>query len=217
MWAKLGVSVLNRLLQLQLTMLMREPEQLDHLPGSGLLAVSLHHRLPDLVEARRPETRLPSLLQRLRSRQRARLPIQDIEVMLQIRNLLLATITALVSGDAHAFSRSSFSCNDGRSSRLIAAFTPHFPVHPRRNAGMAAWTRFMRWPPTGEDRRPCAGIPWRHSTFQHLFADRFRRIMGARSQDATNPQETRILDPGVRRGARSSGKRRSLRHLGRSG
>src|SRR5258708_28098781 len=57
-------------------------------------------RLPDLIEARRPQASLPLLLQRFRSCQSAWLPVQDIQVVLEIQDLLLAPVTTLVVGHA---------------------------------------------------------------------------------------------------------------------
>src|SRR5258705_11786299 len=85
-----------------MTVLLRQLEQLDYLPGTALLSVPFDERFPDPVETRRPQAGLPSLFQRLRSGECAWLAIQNIEIVLQIQDLLLAAITTLVTGDAPA-------------------------------------------------------------------------------------------------------------------
>src|SRR5439155_26367809 len=83
-------------------MLLRELEQIDHLPGPALFAVALHERFPYPVEAGRPRTGLALLLEWFRSRQCARLAIQNIQVMLQLEDLLLPPVTTLMPGHAQA-------------------------------------------------------------------------------------------------------------------
>jgi hypothetical protein len=100
--AAAGQCRFDRLLQLLLSMLLRQFEQFNHLPRAILFSVTLHERFPDPVEARRPQTGLALLLLRLRSRERARLAIQDIQVMLLIDDLLLPPVTTLVPGHASA-------------------------------------------------------------------------------------------------------------------
>src|SRR5258708_28059502 len=85
-----------------MTVLLRQLEQVDHLPGTALLSVPFDERLPDPVETRRPQAGLPSLFQRLRSGECAWLAIQNIEIVLQIQDLLLAAITTLATGCAPA-------------------------------------------------------------------------------------------------------------------
>src|SRR5215813_1648838 len=60
----------------------------------------LDEHSPDLIEARWPQAGLPLLLQRFRSDQGAWLTVQDIQVVLEIQDLLLAPITTLVPGHA---------------------------------------------------------------------------------------------------------------------
>jgi len=57
-------------------------------------------RLPDLVETRPPQYRLPLLVQSRRPGQLPRLPLQRIEVMLQLHNLLLVPVTARMASHA---------------------------------------------------------------------------------------------------------------------
>jgi hypothetical protein len=61
-------SRFGSLAQLMMTMLLRQLEQIDHLPGPTLLSMPLDERSPDLIEAWRPHAGLTLLLQRFRSR-----------------------------------------------------------------------------------------------------------------------------------------------------
>src|SRR5579864_419241 len=93
---------LDRFLQLEMTVFRSQLEQLDHLPGAALFAVTFDKGLPDAIEAGGPQTSLPSLFQRLRSGQCARLAIQHIQVMLQLQDLLLTAVTPFVMSDTAA-------------------------------------------------------------------------------------------------------------------
>src|SRR5439155_6823668 len=93
----------HRLLQLASAILLAEFQQTDHLPGTTLLPLPRHQRLPDPVETRRPQTRLPLLIQSRRSRQSPRLPPQHVEVVLQLENLLLVPVTTRVASHTVPF------------------------------------------------------------------------------------------------------------------
>lgn len=73
-----------------------EPEQLNHLPRACLWAVKLAESVPQTVEILRPAPALAQLLERARSCQRARLPSQHVEIVLQIEHLLIAREIAFV-------------------------------------------------------------------------------------------------------------------------
>src|SRR3954451_14881357 len=92
----------DRFSQLRVPVLLRQLEQLDHLPGAALLAVPSDERFPDPIETRRPQTSLPPLFQRLRSGQRPWLAIENVEIVFEIQDLLLTAVTALVTRDTPA-------------------------------------------------------------------------------------------------------------------
>jgi hypothetical protein len=64
-------------------------EQINHLPGPGLLAVSRDQSLPDLIEASRPKTCPALLFERARSSQRTRLSGEYIKIVFEIEHLLM--------------------------------------------------------------------------------------------------------------------------------
>src|SRR5450432_3275786 len=64
--------------------------------------MSLFQLFPDLVQALRPPSGLPPLLQWRRSGHRARLLFQHVEIMFQVENLVTATVAALMPRDAFA-------------------------------------------------------------------------------------------------------------------
>src|SRR3954466_7785441 len=71
-------------------------EQIDHLPGTGLLAVPGDQSLPEFVEAVRPQTRTSLLLEGTRSSQRPGLPREHVKIMFEIQNLLVSPVTTLM-------------------------------------------------------------------------------------------------------------------------
>jgi hypothetical protein len=79
-----------------------EFEQFDHLPRTFGSAMAQVQCLPQLVEGCRPSPRQPPLRQRSRACQCARLFEQYIEIVLQIKDLLLAAIAAFMPRNALA-------------------------------------------------------------------------------------------------------------------
>ena len=75
-------------------------EEIDHLPGPGLLAMSHVQRLPHRIEAFRPESRSALLFQWPRTRQCPGLARQHVQVMLQFEHLLLPPIAPLMHSHA---------------------------------------------------------------------------------------------------------------------
>src|SRR5665213_2081282 len=79
-----------------------EFEQLDHLPRAQGSAMTQVQRLPQLIEGLWPASRLPPLCQRSGAGQCARLLAQHVQIMFQIKNLLLAAIAAFMPRNALA-------------------------------------------------------------------------------------------------------------------
>src|ERR1700683_1949069 len=77
-------------------------DERHHRSGAGLASLAFDHLLPDLVVALRPPALSPPLRQRRRSAQRSRLPVQHIEVVFQIEDLLQSAVTAFMAGDPAA-------------------------------------------------------------------------------------------------------------------
>jgi hypothetical protein len=100
--ASRGQSGLDGVLQLRMAVRLRKLEQIDHLFRATLLAMSFYERLPDLIEAGWPQTGFPFLFQRLGSGQWAWFTRQHIQIMLEIEDLLQASVTALVPSDTAA-------------------------------------------------------------------------------------------------------------------
>src|SRR6202022_1123017 len=73
-----------------------------HGTGAGLASLPLDHLLPDAVVTLRPPALGTPLRQRRRSAQRSRLPVQYVEVVFQIEDLLQSAVTTLVAGDPGA-------------------------------------------------------------------------------------------------------------------
>src|SRR5579875_30571 len=78
-------------------------KQLDHLPCAMLAAMPNVQRLPQPVEGLWPAPGLAPLGQSRRTGQGAGLAFEHIEIVLQIQDLLLATVAAFMAGDALAF------------------------------------------------------------------------------------------------------------------
>src|SRR4051812_24183970 len=88
---------LDRDAQLSEAVLTSELQQLDHRPRPKLPTLALHERLPQTVVARRPAPRLTPLLQRLAARECAWLTLEHVEVVLQVKDLLVPSIRARVA------------------------------------------------------------------------------------------------------------------------
>ena len=89
----------DRSLQRRLPVRPAQLEQPDHRLRPGLAPVALDQRLPEAVVARRPAAELAPLLQRLAPGERAGLALQHVEVVLEVQDLLVAAVAALVAGD----------------------------------------------------------------------------------------------------------------------
>src|SRR4051794_18432447 len=74
----------------------RQQQNVDHRASPFLLALALAQHIPELVVASRPSPLCPALLQRRRAGQRTRLLRQHIQVMLQLEDLLMPFIAALM-------------------------------------------------------------------------------------------------------------------------
>src|ERR1019366_10623018 len=77
-------------------------DERHHRTGAGLTPLPFDHLLPDPVVTLRPSALSPPLRQRRRSAQRAGLPVQHVEVVFQIEDLLQSAVTAFVAGDPAA-------------------------------------------------------------------------------------------------------------------
>src|SRR4051795_12035164 len=77
-------------------------DNLDHLTRLLLPSLPHHEPLPESVIISRPTTLLPPLLQWLRAGERTRFPIENIQVMFQVKHLLLVKITALMASKQFA-------------------------------------------------------------------------------------------------------------------
>src|SRR5271167_158498 len=77
-------------------------EHLDHLARTARFAVPLDELVEQPIITGWPQAFRAPAGERLRSRQRARLALQHVEVMLQFQNLLLTSVAAFMAGEAAA-------------------------------------------------------------------------------------------------------------------
>jgi hypothetical protein len=80
-----------------MTKLLAQCQHANHRAGAVLLAVPLAQLRPQVIVADRPAARRAPLRQRLRPGKRARLVAQHVEIMLKIKHMLAAAVTALVT------------------------------------------------------------------------------------------------------------------------
>ena len=79
-----------------------EEEHVDHLPGRLGSPVALVDLLPELIEAGGPATPLALLAQRERALERARLALQQLEVVVEPGGGLVAAVQTRMAGDRAA-------------------------------------------------------------------------------------------------------------------
>jgi len=88
--------------QLLVAELAAHADERHHGTGAGLPSLPLDHLLPDAVVTLRPPALGTPLRQRRRTAQRSGLPVQHVEVVFQIEDLLQSAVTTLVAGDPSA-------------------------------------------------------------------------------------------------------------------
>ena len=71
-------------------------QHVDHLPGGVAVAVALAHSSPQRVVVTRPLTPIPRLAQGRRSRERPRLGVQQLQVVIELEALAVSALQALV-------------------------------------------------------------------------------------------------------------------------
>src|SRR5271167_1585033 len=97
-----GDRFLHRGSHPRMAVLLDQAQHLDHLARAALLSMTTDQLVEESIVTGRPPSSLPPRRERFGSGQRARLALEHIQIMFQLRHLLMAFVTALVARDAAA-------------------------------------------------------------------------------------------------------------------